>query len=248
MRAILTYHSIDSSRSPISVSREQFARHVTWLASGHVRVTSVGELLTLPDDVNAVALTFDDGFLNFGEIAAPMLAEHGLTATVFVVADHVGRTNAWHGTPDPGIPSMPLLGWDALARLREYGVQVGAHTRTHVRLATIRGDRLASEVCAAAEIIARYTGAAPEGFAYPYGSFSDAAVELVQSSYDWACTTTLRTVSADDPAPLLPRLDMYYFRERGRLESWGSVPFTCYLALRAGARGIRQRLAASRNS
>ena len=40
MRAILTYHSIDESGSPISVDPDAFRRHVRWLASGRVRVTT----------------------------------------------------------------------------------------------------------------------------------------------------------------------------------------------------------------
>ena len=97
MRAILTYHSIDASASPISVSKEVFASHVEWLATGRVRVTTVDELLRLPDSADAVALTFDDGFENFGEIAAPALARHALPSTLFIVSDYVGRTNAWGG-------------------------------------------------------------------------------------------------------------------------------------------------------
>jgi len=66
MRAILTYHSIDESGSVISVSESVFRGHVTWLARSAVRVVSIDTLMHLPADANAVALTFDDGFVNFG--------------------------------------------------------------------------------------------------------------------------------------------------------------------------------------
>ncbi|TFG50637.1 MAG: polysaccharide deacetylase, partial [Gemmatimonadales bacterium] len=45
MRAILTYHSIDDSGSPISVAPEQFRAHVRWLQSGVIRVVPLAELL-----------------------------------------------------------------------------------------------------------------------------------------------------------------------------------------------------------
>src|SRR5581483_6893264 len=80
MRAILTYHSIDESGSVISVGRETFAAQAAWLASGRVRVTTVDELLALPPDADAVALTFDDGFQNFADTAVPVLERHGLRA------------------------------------------------------------------------------------------------------------------------------------------------------------------------
>lgn len=250
MRAILTYHSIDASASPISISREAFTRHVRWLAAGRVRVTSVSELLELPNDVDAVALTFDDGFRNFGEIALPLLAEHGLPAAVFVVTEHVGGTNAWGGRADPGVPTLPLLDWDELARLRELapGVTIGAHTRTHARLPDLDHDRLVDEIRGAAELIRGRTGLAPEGFAYPYGDVSPSAAAMVDSSYAWGCTTELRVLREAERRALLPRLDMYYFREPSRLENWGSARFSCYLAVRAHARNLRQRLVARQAS
>ena len=48
MRGILTYHSIDSSRSAISIDEAAFRRHVRWLVSGRVRVTALDELLAVP--------------------------------------------------------------------------------------------------------------------------------------------------------------------------------------------------------
>lgn len=248
MKAILTYHSIDDSASPISVSKDAFARHVEWFASGRVRVTTVEELLRLPESADAVALTFDDGFLNFGVHAAPLLASHGLPATLFVVSDQVGGTNAWSGFADPGVPTLPLLGWDDLGRLAEHGVTLGAHTRTHQRLDALSGDELTEEICGAAHVIAKRTGHAPAGFAYPYGSVTDEAASMVETTYAWGCTTDLHVLRDIEERARLPRLDMFYFRERGRLESWGSTRFTYYLKLRAHARRIRQRWATDRAS
>ena len=44
MRAILTYHSIDESGSPISMSEEVFRSQIAWLAKGHVKVVSLETL------------------------------------------------------------------------------------------------------------------------------------------------------------------------------------------------------------
>lgn len=243
MRAILTYHSVDCSESPISVSEDSLKRHVRWLASGAVTVTTVDELLRMPESADAVAITFDDGFSNFGDIAAPLLASHGLPSTLFVVTDHVGGTNAWGGVRDPGVPTLPLLDWPELAHLTELGVTLGAHTRSHRHLSALGGDELAEEIEGSARLLEQHTGEKPVGFAYPYGAVSDDAAALVGSGYRWGCTTELRPVEvADDPARL-PRLDMFYFRERGRLETWGTARFRYYLRLRSHARRIRQRWA-----
>src|SRR6185503_12977388 len=105
MRAILTYHSIDSSGSPISLSEETFRAHVRFFGSGRVAVVPVADLPAVPDERDAVALTFDDGFLNFTSSAMPLLSHLGFPATVFVVSDAVGGTNAWGGMAAPGIPT-----------------------------------------------------------------------------------------------------------------------------------------------
>lgn len=244
MRAILTYHSIDSSGSPISVDAESFARHVRWLASGRVRVTTVAELLSLPDSVDAVAITFDDAFQNLADVAAPLLAEHGLPATAFVVADHAGGTNAWGRSPDAGLPVLPLLDWNGLGRLADQGISIGGHSRSHRPLAMLRSDELADEIAGAGQIIERELGRTPVGFAYPYGSVSDDAATLVRTAYPWACTTELEMLRPDTDRARLPRLDMYYFREPRRLERWGTARFAYYLRLRSGARQLRQRFVA----
>ena len=75
MRAILTYHSIDSSGSPVSVSEETFRAHARFLGSGRVSVGPLADLPSLPDEEDAVALTFDDGFLNFSMLAMPLLSD-----------------------------------------------------------------------------------------------------------------------------------------------------------------------------
>src|SRR5919199_1925891 len=180
MRATLTYHSIDPSGSCISVDLGTFRQHVRWLASGRVRVVPLDELPRLPAEADAVALTFDDGFANFASLAAPLLLAHGLPVTLFVVTARVGSTNAWGGRAALEVPTLPLLDWDALGRLAERGVRLGAHGRHHRRLATATDAEVVDEVCGSAEDLEARMSTRPTAFAYPYGSVSAAATECVR--------------------------------------------------------------------
>jgi len=238
VRAILTYHSLDDSGSVISVPPAVFARHVKWLRSGRVRVTSIPELLALPADVDAVALTFDDGFCNFAADAAPLLS--GVPVTLFVVSDHVGRSNEWGGRPARGIPTLPLLDWPALGRLADSGVTLGAHSRTHPDLTTISPAAIDDELAGCAEQLHRHTGVAPDLFAYPYGSVTPTVAAAVAAKFRWACTAELRQLHGHESMAELPRIDMFYFRRPGRLESWGSPGFHAYLAARRLLRSGRE--------
>ncbi len=241
------YHSVDSSGSPISLTADCFERHVRWLAGGTVDVVPLADLPGGDDGGrDAVALTFDDGFANFATEAWPRLAERGLPATVFAVGDHVGKTNAWGGVGDPRVPELPLLDGDALGRLAEAGVEIGAHSRRHPRLPQLAAPALRDELDGARAIIERYTGRPVTSFAYPYGAVDERVADGARQSYARACTTALRPLGASDDTHLLPRLDALYYRDPARLEAWGRAAFRRhlrYLAWRARARRVRDALA-----
>jgi peptidoglycan/xylan/chitin deacetylase (PgdA/CDA1 family) len=245
MRAILTWHSVDWSGSPISVSPDEFRRQVEWLASGRVRVVGVDQLLALPDQPSAVALTFDDGFANFATEAAPLLRDRGMPVTLFVVTGQVGRDNRWRGRGDGGVPVLPLLGWDALGRLRETGVTIGAHTRTHPGLAGLDEPTLEDELAGAAHELEHRLGARPEGLAYPYGVLDDRVTRVASASYRWACTTEFRPLGCDDSRFRLPRLDAWYLRRPARLADWGSPGFRAWVWSRRQGRRLQAALRAS---
>lgn len=241
MRGILTYHSIDDSGSVISVRPDLFRQQAEWLASGQIQVVPLDEIQRLPPESHSVALTFDDGFESFASVAWPELRERQLPATLFVVADHVGRTNEW-GT-ETGIPKLPLLGWEELGRLAEEGVTLGSHTRTHPDLRRLDADRLEDEVAGSIERIRTETGVLPQVFAYPFGYHNPFVTEAVRRAYRFACTTELRFVEPSDPTHLLPRIDMYYCRRHGRLETWESTGFQSYITVRHLLRRVRSKLA-----
>lgn len=240
MRAILTYHSIDGSGSPISCDAETFARHVRWFASGHVEVSPLEDLVALPATANAVAITFDDAYENVAQTAIPQLVAHGLPCTVFVVADRVGSTNSWDRPGHRSIPRLPLLDWDALGRLSAQGVAIGSHGCTHADLTRLAPSRMEAEVAGAAEVIAQRIGRRPTVFAYPYGRLDDGAARAVTAVYRYGCTAEFRLLDQLATPARLPRLDTYYFREPGLLEFWGTPRFDRFVRRRRWLRLVRE--------
>lgn len=90
--AILMYHRIGhDSFDPwgLAVTAERFREQLAWLATNR-HLLSLGEFVArhrshdLPAD--AVAITFDDGYACTAELAAPILKQNGLPATVFLPA------------------------------------------------------------------------------------------------------------------------------------------------------------------
>lgn len=244
MRAILTWHSLDDSGSVISTAPDQFARQVQWLADGGVQVVPLDALVRGDVDAgrDAVALTFDDGFANVATVAAPRLEARGWPYTVFVVSRSAGADNCWPRGADAGIPVLPLLDWDALARLQAAGATLGAHTRTHRALVDVPADALAAELAGSADDIAARTGVRPSAFAYPYGARDAASTAAVAGTFAVGVTTRFRALGEGDAPSCLPRLDMYYFREPRQLHRWGSLAFRSHLRLRGSMRQVRQLL------
>jgi peptidoglycan/xylan/chitin deacetylase (PgdA/CDA1 family) len=242
VRAILTYHSIDPSGSPISLDEGALRRHVAWLGSDRVEVVPLDSILELPPERDALAITFDDGFANFAEVAWPLFEKHELPVTLFVATARVGSDNAWNGEGSNNIPTLPLLAWDALARMVGRGLALGSHSRTHAHLPRASDAQLADELDGSAADIERELGLRPKSFCYPYGDVDERVRAAVAGRYALACTTELRVFAEREDRHLLPRLDAYYYRANDRLEGFGSAEFRRHLWLRAQARRLRAAL------
>lgn len=231
MKAILTYHSIDESGSPISMPAAAFEGHLQWLVRSGVRPQSVEELMRPSDEhENAVALTFDDGFVS-SKRPIELLLEAGITPTLFVVTGHVGGTNAWGGRDQPGIPTLPLMTWDELGHLSERGLRIEAHSRTHPHLSRLSAAQLDDELGGCREDLRRQLGLLSTCFAYPYGDVNSRVADRTANLFASAVTVEMEPLGDDSLPMLLPRLDMYYYRAARAMESWGSSGFKVRLNL-----------------
>jgi peptidoglycan/xylan/chitin deacetylase (PgdA/CDA1 family) len=242
VNAILTYHSIDDSGSPISLPMAVFKEHARWLASGRVRVLTLESLASAAEsDTDAVAVTFDDGFRNTSG-AIELLRDAGLDATIFVVTGQVGATNAWGGREQPGIPTLPLLDWNALGDHVRRGVRIEAHTRTHPSLITLSDAQIDTELHGCRDDLRARLGIDSVHLAYPYGDVNAQVVSRTSPGFRFGYTTDVRTADYADPMRV-PRIDMYYFRASGAIANWGSPAFARRLGWIRARRRIRRLLA-----
>jgi peptidoglycan/xylan/chitin deacetylase (PgdA/CDA1 family) len=238
MKAILTWHAIDESQSPICVGEAAFADQVAFLASRRVRVTRLADILAAEDD--AVALTFDDAFASFTERAWPRLRDAGLPATVFVVTDHVGECNRWGNRREPGIPDLALASWDSLARVAAEGAEIGCHSRRHPRLDTIDDAALEEETYGACQILRERLGVAATSYCYPFGVAGRRERDVAARQFKLGVTTEHRLLKREEDPFLLPRLDVFYFNRPGALNSFGSDGFRTEVMFRAALRRLRR--------
>ena len=187
----VVYHDIAAGPPPLCIEPELFGRHLESLAasgatlltfSAFARALREGRLPPRP-----VCLTFDDGYASVADRAAPLLAEHGLPATVFCVAGYLGRTNDWPSQPR-WVERRPLADANALAALAaDGGFEIGAHGYDHEQ--NPAGGALQREIVDARAALEQALGVPVATYAYPYGSPpSPEGRELVRRTYDAACT------------------------------------------------------------
>ncbi|HEY8628728.1 MAG TPA: polysaccharide deacetylase family protein [Gaiellaceae bacterium] len=154
-----------------------------------------------------LVVTFDDGFRNQLEQAAPLLREQGITGCFFLVNDLLSA-NAEHAgeicrerlhLPRPVEP----LGWDDAPRLLELGHEIGSHTKSHPNLAELRPAELDAELRESRVELGRRLGTAIQHFSAPYGEtqrFTPEVSEAARAAGFESCATAQRGVntSGDD--------------------------------------------------
>jgi peptidoglycan/xylan/chitin deacetylase (PgdA/CDA1 family) len=239
------YHSLDSSGSVMSVTPQVFEAQMAWLAEREYRVMSLRQALAEREEAGdwpdkSVVLTFDDGYANVHEHALPVLLRYGFSATVFVITEHLDGINNW-GTPLRRLGRQTMLSWNQVKDLADHGVEIGVHTLSHADLSNLGPEALEREIVGSVQEINSRLSGPVQTFAYPYGSVSDDAVAIVGRTFRAACITVHRRAS-DEPVTLLPRVEMYYFRNRRDLQPLISGQLDRALALRRWARSVRRFL------
>lgn len=186
---VMMYHSVTPyTEDPylITVCPRRFRDQLDWLDRRGLRGVSMRELMAAQADGaghGLVGLTFDDGYQDFVEHALPVLRFHGFTATVFVVADHMGEHNEW----DPEGPRKPLMTADQVSEVAASGIEIGSHGLRHVSLPDASETVLRHELSKSRALLEEVSGSAVTGFCYPYGHLDRRAVDAVRANgYDYA--------------------------------------------------------------
>ena len=174
---ILYYHHVPAQK----VFREQLhalleaGRQVVSLRS--VVDALRGEGPPLPE--KPLVLTFDDGWADQIQNAAPVLQSEGLSATFFVITRYLGEL--------PG-----YMQWDDVRTLKELGHAVESHTQNHASVDQLyeqdEGAALA-EIWESLAVLERRLGRSERLFAYPNGTWSAPVAALVGRVYRAAVAT-----------------------------------------------------------
>jgi len=170
---VVTFHRVNNTTvgDGLTCSVEIFERCCRFFAN-HFRVVPLRHLvkkLEAGAPLNReMAITFDDGYKDNYEYAAPILKELGLQATFFVVSQFIDTDFVpWW---DRGLnPTQPWMTWDQVGWLRREGFEIGAHTRTHANLGEVACAEAWGEILGSRLELEEKLSTPIDLFAYPYG-------------------------------------------------------------------------------
>ena len=141
-----------------------------------------------PDNAQKnVVLTFDDGYSNVLEHAAPLLQRHQAPAMLYVVAEMIGKTNVWDTVHGEVVGS--LMNKEQIREWLDQGFKIGSHTMTHPHLPAISRRQAMQEIDGSRKMLEDVFQVPVLSFCYPYGEYTPQIVELVrQAGYQTAVT------------------------------------------------------------
>jgi peptidoglycan/xylan/chitin deacetylase (PgdA/CDA1 family) len=220
MAAILTYHSIDTpprgaKMIGLYVTPKMFRFQMNYLRLAGFKVLPLKDLLALVGvgcrDEKLVALTFDDGFMDFYRNAYPVLRRYGYPSTVFIVSELVGRENLWNLRKLGSV--RKLMDWKHILEVAANGVTIGSHTRTHPQLVRCSASEMHSEIADSKKDLENSLNQPVEFFCYPYGRFNEAVKEEVRKAGYFGALTTQKGIIEKDFDPFaLPRISIRFHR------------------------------------
>jgi len=170
---ILVYHHVrPGSSSTLFVSPEEFDAELAYLKQNNYHTVSFTDLADylengkkLPE--RPVIISLDDGWENQFEYGFPILQKYHDTATFYVVTNYLDHEN--------------FMTTEQLKTMVAAGMSIGCHTRSHPPLPGVSSERAWDEI-AGAKAILEQAGFKIDTFAYPYGSYDERIVDMVENA------------------------------------------------------------------
>ena len=212
---VLMYHKVnDLPGNRMSMPVSTFDAQMTQLKDFGYTVVDLDAVIAhyvegRPLPQGAVLITFDDGYRDNLENAAPILHKHGYAAVQFVPLAYVGDRQPLPHEEHLAASGVlnPTVDWDELGELEKLGVRIESHGISHRPLADLEIDEAAREIAISKLRLEERLGRPVRAFSYVKGSeahYKQVHLSLVrQAGYDVAFTAVSGANSpASDPLEL----------------------------------------------
>jgi peptidoglycan/xylan/chitin deacetylase (PgdA/CDA1 family) len=220
---IVAFHRVNDRLPPDSLTCtskmfEEFCRYF----KTHFKVVPLSEQIQACHEKRSMggtlSITFDDGYLDNYEVAAPILERLGLPATFFITSSFVGSRQVpfW----DKDLPFQPgWMSWEHVRDLSARGFHIGGHTETHIDMGRADLPAIRAELTRSKQQVEGELGKDVNLFAYPFGgldNITEASRQLVRETGFRCC---MGCYSGSNPATPDP-----YYLKRIPISTWFSSP------------------------
>jgi len=205
---IVAFHRVNDqlANDPLTCSAAKFEAFCRFFCK-HFRVLSLSEQVAgcrAGNDLGGtLSITFDDGYRDNIEVAAPILRRLQLPATFFVTTGFVGSSiiAPW----DRQLPFQPRwMSWDDVRALHAEGFEIGSHTDSHLDIGAADAERVRMDLALSKEKLREALGAAVTLFAYPFGGpehISRRARDQVREAGFTCCVACHGGINSTTPDP-----------------------------------------------
>lgn len=176
------YHKVTDQHEwgVTTVSVAAFTAQMEWLKKEGFQTISS------PADVGAaekpIILTFDDGYANCLEHAAPIMARHGFTGVVFPILNYIGKENSWDA--NLGGITYRHASKEQLSELVTLGWEIGAHSKSH-HVPTVLAHA-EDEFIACKKSLEDMFGAEVRQLSYPFGYVNEKLRQIAAEHFQFA--------------------------------------------------------------
>jgi len=178
---VLTYHrvqpqsvAIEKNQTAGSVDNGIFDQQMAYLTSNGYHTITAEELVNALKNhttlsPKSIVITLDDGYENAYTYAYPVAQKYNIIINLMISTGLVGNSD--------------FLSWDQIKEMKTSGlVFLTSHTWSHYAIGHGPAEKIQYEIQTAREQLEQYTGQPINIFTYPYGSFSNNAIEILKNN------------------------------------------------------------------
>ncbi|HCY18561.1 MAG: hypothetical protein A2X87_00700 [Deltaproteobacteria bacterium GWC2_42_51] len=216
---VFMYHHVNPNKDDmVTVVPDIFEAQMKFLAETGCRTLSADELVksisgNMETAKKAVAITFDDGYLDNYQYAFPILKRYNIKAIIFIVVAWVEAASKGQGARGKGqeiiLPShhegkefiaagrvdKVVVNWDMVKEMKESGlIEFYSHTMSHRRCAELPPEELSKELGDSKNIIEEKLDKTCSYLCWPKGSYNEDAIRIAREIGYKALFTTKRGV------------------------------------------------------
>jgi len=241
---VLMYHKIPDqelqTQHRIFVTKDCFEKHLQFFKSRGFSTLTFRELEQFRSGQRdfsefprkPLVLTFDDGYVDNLENAAPLLKKYEMKAVIFLLADHSLQNNSWDDNGQE--PLQPLMSLEQKKKLLEFGYEIGSHGFRHGKITEMNPNQALAELRDSKQALEQDFGPITT-YAFTYGITSPQAAELAEHvGYDFAVNTDTGGLTIEENPYSIFRINIFPEDGPRQLRKKTSAWYRRYFYLKRG--------------